>query len=149
MELLLGSHVREHGNRVGQLAGFELEPTTHRIRRLIFSADGDLWPSAAACLLSAVSLIHDDGEIELHPYSDVEATLPAVPDVVLLSRATRLRVQRRDAGRLAGVECDAADRRITSVFARHHWWSRRTALPAGELDGSTPGELRIASPRAA
>ena len=149
MELLFGSHVREHGSRVGQLAGFELEPTSHLIRHVIFSADGDLGPSAATCLLSAVSLVHDDGEIELHPYSDVRATFPAASDMVLLSRATRLRVQGRDAGRLAGVDCDAADRRITSVFARHHWWSRRTALAAGELDGSTPGELRIASPRAA
>jgi hypothetical protein len=143
MELLLGSHVRELGNRVGKLAGFELEPGAPRIRCLLFSADGDMGPSAAARPLSAVSLVHDDGEIELHPYSEGTTTGQGA---VIVSRATRLRLQGRDVGRLAGIECDAADRSITGVFARHHWWSRRTALAPSGFDGSTPGEIRLTSP---
>jgi len=46
MELLLGSHVREQGHPVGRLAGFELEPETLRIRRIIVSGDGDLGNAA-------------------------------------------------------------------------------------------------------
>ena len=44
MQLVLGSHVRDGGRRVGRLAGFELEPADLRIRRIIFSADGELGP---------------------------------------------------------------------------------------------------------
>jgi len=61
MKLLLGSHVRDHGRRVGQLAGFELEPADRRIRRIIFSPDGELGPQAMTRPLAQVSLLHDEG----------------------------------------------------------------------------------------
>ncbi|MBI3491775.1 MAG: hypothetical protein HY047_08350 [Acidobacteria bacterium] len=141
MELLLGSHVREHGSRVGRLAGFELEPANRSVRRIIFSPDGDLGPQAATRPLVAVSLVHDNGEIELRPNVEV-APLPAVPDVVLLSRATRVRRDGRQVGRLTGIEVDVADRALVSVHARAHRWSRRSTLAAADLDCSTPGEVR-------
>jgi len=89
MELLIGSHVRERGHRVGRLAGFELEPDGLRIRRIIFSPDGELGPQAVTRPLSAVGRVHDGHDIDLH---DPDTTpLPAVKDVILLSKATRLR----------------------------------------------------------
>jgi hypothetical protein len=144
MELLLGSHVREHGNRVGRLAAFELEPVGLRIRRIIFSPDGELGPQAVMRPLAHINLVHEDGEIELRPNAEV-APLAAVPDVVLLSRAVRLRRAGRELGRFVGVDVNLADRSVVTVSGRHHWWSRRFTLPASGLDCSTPGEIRAGS----
>jgi hypothetical protein len=147
MELLFGSHVREHGNRVGRLAAAELEPSTRRIRRLTFTADGELGPNALTCSVSAISLVHDDGEIELVPYSDTAtaSAMPAVPDVAVLNRSTRLKSNGREIGRLVGFEVDPAERAITTIFGRRHWWSRRLSFPETAVDYSTPGEIRVAS----
>jgi hypothetical protein len=144
MELLIGSHVREHGNRVGHLAGFELEPAGFRIRRIIFSPDGELGPQAVMRPVAHISLVHEDGELELRPNADT-APLPVVPDVVLLSRAVRLRRGARELGRFVGVDLNLADRSVTAVFGRHHWFSRRFSLPASGLDCSMPGEIRAGS----
>lgn len=140
MELWLGSHVLEHGNRVGRLAGFELEPATLCIRRIIFSPNGDLGPHAMTRPLGAIDRV-TDGRVELRPAGEV-ATMPAVGDVVLLSRATRLTSGSREQGRLQGVDVNPADRRLASVSGRSHWWSRRTTVAAADLDCSTPGEIR-------
>jgi hypothetical protein len=148
MELLLGSHVREAGRRLGRLAGFELEPGDRRIRRIIFSPDGELGPQAMTRPLAAISSVHDDGEVDLRPDTDI-APMPAVRDVILLSRATRISRGGRQLGRLCGIAVDAADRSLVSVFGRPHWWSRRFALEASDLDCSTPGEIRGGSVRAA
>jgi hypothetical protein len=148
MELVLGSHVREAGRRVGQLAGFELEPVDRRIRRIIFSPDGELGPQAMTRPLAAITSVHDDGEVELR--SDVEIPpMPAVADIILLSRATRIRRGGRQLGRLSGVAVDPGERKLVSVFGRPHWWSRRFTLAASDLDCSTPGEIRGGGTRAA
>jgi len=148
MELVLGSHVREHGRRVGHLAGFELEPDEMRIRRIIFSPDGELGPQAMTRPLDAITSVHDDGEVDLRP--DVEtAPMPAVRDVILMSRATRIRRGNRQVGRLSGVDVNPEDRKVVSVFGRPHWWSRRFKLAAADLDCSTPGEIRGGGMRAA
>jgi hypothetical protein len=139
MELLLGSHVREQGHRVGRLAGFELEPDGLRIRRIIFSADGDLGPQAHTRSLSAVSSMLDGGDIALA--SAESAPMPAVRDVVLLGRATRV-YRGRDASRLVGVDVKLADGVLVAAIGRSHWWSRRFSLPANTIDWSMPGELR-------
>jgi hypothetical protein len=145
MKLLLGSHVREHGRRVGRLAGFELEPADLRIRRIIFSPDGELSPQAMTRPLAQVSLIHDDGEVDVQSDAAI-APLPAVADVILLSSATRIRRMGREVGRLVGVDVNPAERALLSVFGRAHWWSRRFELPAADLDCSTPGEIRAGAP---
>ena len=113
MELLLGSHVREAGRRVGRLAGFELEPASRCIRRIIFSPDGELGPQAMTRPLAAISSVHDDGEVDLHPETDT-TPMPVVRDVILLSRATRISRGGRQLGRFCGVAVDAAesDRRV-------------------------------------
>ena len=174
MELVLGSHVREAGRRVGRLAGFELEvhpnaaaalgtPEVHpnavaavgapapvelRIRRISFSPDGARGPQALTRPLAAVTSVHDDGEVDLR--SDVEiAPMAAVRDVMLLSRATRIRRGNRQVGRLSGVDVNPDDRSVVSVFGRPHWWSRRFTLAASDLDCSTPGEIRGGGTRAA
>ena len=147
MELLLGSHVREAGRRLGRLAGFELEPAERRIRRIIFSPDGELGPHAMTRPLAAISSVHDDGEVDLHVEADA-APMPAARDVILLSRATRISRGGRPLGRFCGIAIDA-ERKLESVFGRPHWWSRRFALAAGDLDCSTPGEIRGGSVRAA
>ena len=141
MELLLGSHVREHGARVGRLAGFELEPVDGRIRRIIISPNGELGPQAVTRPVPAISHVHGNGEIELRADIDTPP-LPAVSDVMLLSRATRLFRDRHDAGRLVGLEVNIADRGLLTVLGRTHWWSRRVSLDATGVDCSNPGELR-------
>ncbi len=141
MELLIGSHVRENGLRVGRLAGFELEPADLRIRRIIFSPDGDLGPQATMRPLPAIGRVHDDGEIELH---DVQIEpMRAVRDVALLARATRLRHGGRDNGRLVGLDVNPSNGVVVSVFGRLHWWSRRFSVPAASTDMSAPGEIRL------
>lgn len=144
MELLLGSHVREHGTRVGRLAGFELEPADRRIRRIVFSRDGDLGPQAMTRPLAAIGHVHDNGEIELR--ADIETSpLPAVGDVILLSKATRLTRGGREVCRLSGIEVNPGDRALLGAFGRAHWWSRRVTLPSDRIDYSMPGELRSAA----
>lgn len=141
MELLLGFHVREHGARVGRLAGFELEPATRRIRRIVVSSDGEPGPHATSRPLAAVASVHLEGEIELR--ADFEPdVLPAVRDVVLLTGATRLLNGSYTWGRLAGIEVDPATRTLLAVSGRRRWWSRRVRFDAASLDCSTPGVIR-------
>src|SRR5262249_39664499 len=129
----------EHGRRTGRLAGFELEPGERRIRRIIFSPDGELGPQAMTRPLSAVATARK-GEIELSS-ADL-AALPPGRDVVLLSRATRFVAGKQDRGRLAGVDVDPANGHLVSAFGRAHWWSRRETVSGADVDCGTPGELR-------
>jgi hypothetical protein len=141
MELLLGSHVREGDHRVGRLAGFELEPPDLKIRRIIFSPDGDLGPQAAMRPLAAIATVHEDGEIELH---DVQIEpMRAVRDVALIARATRLRRAGREHGRLVGLGVDPSTGTVVSVFGRLPWWSRRFSVAANAADLTTPGEISL------
>jgi hypothetical protein len=140
MELLLGSHVCEHGNRVGRLAGFELEPGTLRIRKILYSRNGEPGQAAEARPLEDVVLVHDDGTIELRSWaSDAPSAGGAVAE---LSRATRVRRGTHDSGCLAGIEASEADRQLAAVIVRPHWWSRRVELAAPDLDFTVPGEIR-------
>ena len=141
MELLIGSHVREHDRRVGHLAGFELEPADRRIRRIIFSPDGDLGPQTTMRPLAAIGRVHEDGEIDLREVQ-IEP-MHAVRDVALLARATRLRQAGRDHGRLVGLDIDPSNGIVLKVFGRLHWWSRRFAVVAESADMKTPGEIRF------
>ena len=144
MELLLGSHVREHGNRIGRLAGVELDPASRIVLRILVSPDGELGPLATGYMLPAIALVHDDGEIELRVEADADP-LPPARDVALLSRATRLRRGTHYTGRLTGVEVEPGTRGLVSVMCRQHWWSRRFDVPAEGLDFSKPGEISTGS----
>lgn len=141
MELQIGSHVREHGHRIGRLAGFELEPGTPRIRRIIFSMDGELGPKAMTRPLKAVSPAHAGGDIELRT-DGVTEPMPIVRDVILLSHHTLVMQPGRKPGRLVALDVNQTDRSVRSVIARRGWWPRRVALAARPLDFSVPGEIR-------
>lgn len=143
MELLLGSHVLEHGNRVGRLAGFELEPAERRIRRIIFSPDGALGPQAMTRPIANIATARRN-TIELSREAAAEP-LPAVADVVLLSRATRVVRANEEAGRLVGISMDPETRALLSVSGRRHWWSGRTTIDGRTVDTSVPGQLRSAN----
>src|SRR6187397_152440 len=136
MELLLGSHVREHGNRIGRLAGFELDPSTRRLNQIIFSETGALGSDAMMRPIVTIGHVHENGEVELR--SDVAATGSIRDGLVVLGSKTRLKQGSRDLGHLTGVEVNAADNELVSLFARDHWWSRKKALDAIGLDCSTP-----------
>jgi hypothetical protein len=140
MQLLLGSHVLEHGNRVGRLAGFELEPAERRIRRIVFSVGGNLGPQAMTRPLAAVTNVRGS-TIELSDQTNIDP-LPAVADVVLLSRATRVTARGQEQGRLIGIAVDPTSRTLLSVSGRRHWWSGRITIDAKQIDCSIPGELR-------
>ena len=144
MELLLGSHVREHGNRIGRLAGFELEPATHRVMHIIFSEGGDLGSQAMMRPIAAISHVHDGGEIELRADVDDEA-LATASGMVLLSGSTHVKQADHDYGHLTGIEVNPADQLLMSLFGRSHWWSRKATLEATRFDCSTPGEIRLTS----
>src|SRR5258707_8712560 len=142
MQLLLGSHVRENGRGVGRLAGFEFEPATGKIRRIVFTPDGDLGPQAHTRPLAMVATKGSDIEIRSEV---VPPPMPAVPDVILLSSATRVRRAGHAIGRLAGVHVSETDRTLTEILGRPHWWSRRFSLLAATVDCTTPGEIRVSS----
>src|SRR5947209_790078 len=99
MELVFGTEVREHGHRAGRLAGFEVDAATRRVRKLIFSTDGELGSHALARPFSSVAA--KDGAIEIREYTPVEE--PAPPAFALLSHSTRIVRGGREVGRLAGV----------------------------------------------
>ena len=144
MELLLGSHVREHGSRVGKLAGFELDPSTRRISHIIFSVDGTLEHDPLMRPILAVSHVHDGGEIELR--ADIEDAHHDAPDVVLLGAATRLKQDDHLVGHLVGVDVNPADQRLMTILGKTHWWSKQLVVDAKAVDCSTPGELRAGRP---
>ena len=139
MELTFGSHVREHGQRVGRLAGLEFEPATRCIRRIIFSHDGELGPHVMTRPLAQIGVTRQGIEIREEV---LVAALPAVPDVMPLTRSTRV-VKGEAAARLVSVDVDPNDRRLLAVFGRRHWWTGRIRVPGADLDCATPGELRF------
>jgi hypothetical protein len=148
MELLFGTHVREHGYRIGRLAGLEVERRTHEVRKIFFSANGQMGPQTETRPLAAVPVDHFTGDIALSAFprsTDLPTTEP-----LLLSRATRLVRGGHPLGSLSGVEVSPDSGAVTTVVGRQHWWARRLHLE-GPFDFSTAGEVRIAatSPRAA
>jgi len=145
MHLMFGSTVQKGGHRAGRLAGFELEPADRRIRRIVFSADGELGPQVMSHPIPGIASVASNGDINLMTGQDLPP-MPVVRDVILLSPATRLERGGHVVGRLQGIEVDPADRRLVSVFGRAHWWSRRFTFAASELDCSTPGVIRSGPP---
>ena len=139
MELLLGTHVSEHGYRVGRLAGVEVERDTCQIRQIFFSTDGELGSHAQARPLAAVPVDHFTGDLALRT---VLTAAPATVEPVLLSHGTRLVRSSREIGRLSGVEASPDTGALTAIFGRQHWWTRQFRLDRAGLDFSTPGEVR-------
>ena len=68
MELLFGTHVRELGYRIGRLAGLEVERGTHEVRKIFFSANGQMGPQTETRPLAAVPVDHFTGDIALSAF---------------------------------------------------------------------------------
>ena len=102
MELLFGIHVREHGYRIGRLAGVEVERGTQQVRSIFFSADGDMGSHAESRPLAAVPVDHFAGDIVLRAFQ--ASAEPTTGEPLVLSRATRLVRSGHPIGRLVGVE---------------------------------------------
>ena len=140
MELLFGIYVREHGYRIGRLAGVEVERGTQQVRRIFLSADGDMGSHAQTRPLAAVPSDHFAGDIVLRAFPT--SADPTTVEPLLLSRTTRLVRGSHQIGKLAGVEVSPDSGALTGVFGRQHWWTRRFRLDGVGLDFSTPGEVR-------
>jgi len=138
MELIFGTHVREHGHRAGRLAGLELDASTHRVRKVIFSGDGELGNHAMARPFSSVGAVSDD--IEIRPYTPSEDVPPE--GAVLLTHATRIVRAGHAIGRLIGIDVVSGPGELQAVIGRKAWWTRRFRVDAPSLDLSVPGEIR-------
>jgi hypothetical protein len=141
MTFMLGAYVREYGNPVGRLAGFEVEPDTGRVMRLVFSPRGDLGPDALSVGLLAVGHVHPDGQIELRPECGARSLMPA-PNVALIGPATRVKSGGQSGVHLTEVELDPSERRIVSLTGRKHWWTRSLTLSGSNVDYFWAGEIR-------
>lgn len=141
MELLFGTNVREYGQRAGRLAGFELDAASRRVRKLIFSGDGELGNHALARPFSAV--LAEPSYVEIRPYTPTEE--PA-GETVLLGHSTRIIRGGREIGRLTGLDVAIGTGELGAVIGRKNWWSRRFVVEAGSLDLSVPGEIRTGAP---
>src|SRR5436190_9878209 len=99
MDLVLGTDVREHGHRAGQLAGFEVECAGRRIRKIILSGDGELGNHAVTRPFSSVDV--ESGTIEIRAFTSSDAPMEGT---ALLSHTTRIVRSGREVGRLSGVQ---------------------------------------------
>jgi hypothetical protein len=147
MELLFGTHVREYGQHVGRLAGFELDPATRQVRTIIFSSDGEL--GNHAMMRPFASVLAEAGEIDIRPYT--AADVVGDRGGVLLGHVARIRRGDREVGRVDGVEAAIGSGDLEALIGRRNWWSRRFRVEGRDLDLSVPGEVRIpaANPAAA
>jgi len=143
MDLAFGTNVREHGYRIGRLAGLEVDRRTRTVRNIIISDDGAMGANAEKRALAAVPMDHFDGDIVLNFEA---AEQPAtISDACILTAQTRVTRGSREIGRLAGVELSPETGELAAITGRQHWWTRRFHLPAAALDLSAPGELRAAA----
>ena len=99
--MLFGIHVREHGYRIGRLAGVEVERATQQVRTILLSADGDIGSHAQSRPLTAVPIDHFAGDIVLRPF----AVPPIRPRRTTRSQSCDAMVRGgHQIGRLVGVE---------------------------------------------
>ena len=138
MELIFGTNVREHGHRAGRLAGFELDSATRRVRKVIFSGDGELGNHAIARPFSSVGA--ESGDIEIRPYTPSEE--PPPPTAILLSHTARIIRVGHEIGRLMGMDVTPETGELQAIIGRKNWWTRRFRIDTTSLDLSVPGEIR-------
>lgn len=138
MELLFGTNVREYGQLVGRLAGFEVDPTTRRVRKIIFSSDGEL--GSHVLMRPFASVLAEPGEIDIRPYAPVEEE--AATNGVLVGHAARILRGDREIGRVAGLDVGIGSGALETVIGRRSWWTRRFQVAGSLADFSVPGEIR-------
>ena len=145
MELQFGTHVREYGQPVGRLAGVELDPTTHRVRKIIFSSDGEL--GNHVMMRPFASVLAEPGEIDIRPYTPTGED--ADMNGVVVGHAARIKRGDREVGRVAAIEVTIGTGDLEAVIGRKNWLARRFRIDGRGVDLSVPGEVRTAGPRSA
>ena len=140
MELLLGTHVREYGQQIGRLAGFELNPTTRQVQKIIVSGDGEL--GNHVMMRPFASVLAEPGEIDIRPYTPADEG--AVRGGVILGPVARIKRGDREVGRVTGIDVVIGTGDIEAVIGRKNWWTRRFRVEGPGFDLSVPGEVRVA-----
>ena len=138
MELLFGTNVREYGQLVGRLAGFELDPATHRVLSIFISSDAELGNHVV--MRPFASVLPEPGEIDIRPYTQTEDRVQR--EGLVLGHAARIVRSGREVGRLAGADIAVGTGDLEGVIGRRSWWTRRFTIPAKGIDLSVPGVVR-------
>jgi hypothetical protein len=139
VDLVFGTNVREYGQHVGRLAGFELDPTTRQVRKIIFSSDGELGNHVMTRPFASV--LAEPGEIDIRPYTPSDEW--HAREAILLGQRTRIFREGRELGRVAGVDVTIGNGELEAVIGRRSWWTRRFRVGRNGLDLSVPGEVRV------
>ena len=79
-----------------------VDPTSHQVRKVIFSSDGELGNHAT--MRPFESVLVEPGDIEIRPYTPGDQTRQA--GAVLLGHAARIFRNGRDIGRLSGLDIE-------------------------------------------
>ncbi len=134
MELLFGSHIRSGRQRIGYLAGIEVDPPSRRVTKIVFSKDGTLTSETHTRAISAVTA--EGAALQVAPQGPLEASSG---ERRVWTRATRLDWTGRTA-HLTGVVV-GSDGAIDALIDRRHWWSRRFRVSGRDLDYTQPGRI--------
>ena len=145
MELLFGTHVREYGQHIGRLVGFELDPVTHQVQKIICSSDGE--QGNHVMMRPFASVLAEPGEIDIRPYTPADER--ADRGGIVVGQVARIKSGNRELGRVAGVDVAIGSGDLEGVIGRKRWLSRRFRVAARDLDLSVPGEVRIGDRSAA
>jgi sporulation protein YlmC with PRC-barrel domain len=145
VELLFGTHVREYGQQIGRLAGFELDPTTRQVRKIIVSSDGEL--GNHVMMRPFASVLAEPGEIDIRPYTPVDEG--ADRGGVVVGPVARIKRGDREVGRVTVIDVAIGTGDVEAVIGRKNWLSRRFRVEGRDFDLSVPGEVRIAGARSA
>jgi hypothetical protein len=146
MNLSIGTHVSEHGYRIGQLSGVEVDRESHVVRHILVRGTNASAPPERRAF-TAVPKDHFTGDIALlpHPAETVGGAEP-----LPLTGTTRVLKGGRLLGRLSSLELNPATGAIVAITGRQHWWNRAFHARGDELDFSPLGEIRVVrAPRAA
>lgn len=145
MELQFGTHVREYGQQVGRLAGVELDPATRRVRKIIFSSDGEL--GNHVMMRPFASVLAEPGEIDIRPYTPTDED--ADMNGVVVGHLARIKRGEHEVGRVTGIDVTIGTGDLEAVIGRKNWLTRRFRVDGRQIDLSVPGEVRTAGARPA
>ena len=140
MNLSIGTHVSEHGYRIGQLSGVEVDRVSHVVQHILVRGTDESAPSERRAF-AAVPKDHFTGDIALltHP----SESSGGAADPLTLTSTTRVVQGERVLGWLSGLEINPASGTIVAITARQHWWNRSFHARGSELDFSPLGEIRV------
>src|SRR6266536_1532421 len=121
MEMLFGTHVREYGQHVGTLAGFEIDAASRSVRKIIFSSDGEL--GNHVMMRPFASVLAEAGEIDIRPYTPPEES--GESGGVVVGHLVRIKRGGREIGHVAGLDIAVGTGELDAIVGRRNWWTRR------------------------